>query len=89
MFHNGKCSREIGCSQARLVIVDIYDTPHAETVIRAIRAEAPDVPLIALIQYEMDRDSLQSAGASEVVTVEATASSAIVETCFQALAKAP
>ena len=76
---------EVGCRRARLVVVDIKVTSAAESVVRAIRATAPDVPIIALIQYEMDRDFLQRAGASDVVTVEATASSVIVDTCIDAL----
>lgn len=76
---------ELGCRRARLVVVDINVTSAAASVVRAIRATAPDVPIIALINFEMDRDLLKSAGASEVVTVEATASQAIVDTCFNAL----
>ncbi len=76
---------ELGCKRARLVVVDINVTSAAASVVRAIRAAAPDVPIIALINFEMDRDLLKSAGASEVVTVEATASQAIVDTCFNAL----
>ena len=76
---------ELGCKRARLVVVDINVTSAAASVVRAIRATAPDVPIIALINFEMDRDLLESAGASEVVTVEATASQAIVDTCFNAL----
>lgn len=76
---------ELGCNRARLVIVDIKVTSAAASVVRAIRARTPDVPVIALIRYEMDRDLLESAGASEVITVEATASKAIVDTCFNAL----
>lgn len=76
---------ELDCRRARLVVVDINVTSAAESVVRAIRTAAPDVPIIALINFEMDRDLLKSAGASEVVTVEATASSAIVDTCFNAL----
>ena len=70
------------------MVVDINVTSAAESVVRAIRTAAPDVSIIALINFGMDRDLLQSAGASEVVTVEATASSAIVDTCFHALEKA-
>ncbi len=76
---------ELDCKRARLVVVDINVTSAAASVVRAIRATAPDVPIIALINFEMDRDLLKSAGASEVITVEATASRAIVDTCFNAL----
>ena len=76
---------ELGCRQARLVVVNINDTKAAESAVRTVRATAPHVPVIARAPYEMDKDMLQSAGAAEVITAEATASEAIVTTCLTAL----
>ncbi len=76
---------ELGCRQARLVVVNINDTSAAESAVRTVRATAPHVAVIARAPYEMDKDSLRFAGAAEVITAEATASDAIVETCLAAL----
>ncbi len=76
---------ELGCRQARLVVVNINDTRAAESAVRTVRTTAPHVAVIARAPYEMDKDSLRSAGAAQVITAEATASEAIVETCLAAL----
>ena len=61
---------EPGCSQARLVVINFHEPNVAEEALLAIRAMAPDVAVIALAQYELDRELL-SAGASQIVTAEA------------------
>ena len=76
---------ELGCRQARLVVVNINDTSAAEAAVRTIRATAPQVEVIARAPYEMDMAALRSAGATEVITAEATASAAIVASCRAAL----
>ena len=76
---------ELGCRQARLVVVNINDTSAAESAVRTIRATAPHVEVIARAPYEMDMAALRSAGATEVITAEATASAAIVASCRAAL----
>ncbi len=80
---------DLGCRQARLVVVNINDTNAAESAVRTIRATAPHVAVIARAPYEMDIDALRSAGATEVIAAEATASAAIVTTCRAALHTAP
>ena len=80
---------ELGCRQARLVVVNINDTIAAETAVRTIRATAPQVAVIARAPYEMDMDALRSAGATEVIAAEATASDAIVATSLAALRAMP
>ena len=80
---------ELGCRQARLVVVNINDTIAAETAVRTIRATAPQVAVIARAPYEMDMDALRSAGATEVIAAEATASDAIVATSLAALRTPP
>jgi CPA2 family monovalent cation:H+ antiporter-2 len=80
---------ELGCRQARLVVVNINDTIAAEAAVRTIRATAPQVAVIARAPYEMDMDALRSAGATEVIAAEATASDAIVATSLAALRAPP
>ena len=76
---------ELGCMHARLVVLSINDTRATELAIRTIRATAPETVLVVRAQYEMDKDSLQTAGATEVVTAESTASAAIVSSSLEAL----
>ena len=70
---------------ARLVVLSINDTRATELAIRKIRATAPETALVVRAQYEMDKSSLQIAGATEVVTAESTASAAIVSSSLEAL----
>jgi len=71
---------ELGCSQARLVVLSINDPRAAERAARTIRHAAPEVPILARAQYVMDRDALLAAGATTVITAEETARDAIVRT---------
>ncbi|MDE0330853.1 MAG: cation:proton antiporter, partial [Nitrospinae bacterium] len=76
---------ELGCRNARLVVVTINDTRATEVAVRAIRRTAPDTPVIARALYDIDEDSLRAAGATRVVTAEATTSAEIVSTCLTEL----
>ncbi len=76
---------ELDCSQARLVILNFHEPNMAEAALHAIRAVAPDVAVIALVQYELDRDLLLSAGASTVVTAEAQVMDGFTDSCLAAL----
>ena len=76
---------ELGCMHARLVVLSINDTRATELAIHQIRATAPETALVVRTQYEMDRNSLQTAGATEVITAESTASAAIVSSSLEAL----
>ena len=76
---------ELGCQDARLVVLSINDARATELAVRRIRSTAPDVAIIARAPYELDRGPLRAAGASQVVTAEATASAAIVSRSLAAL----
>ena len=76
---------ELGCRNARLVVVTINDTRATELAVRAIRRTAPDAPIIARALYDIDEDSLKVAGATRVITAEATTSAVIVSTCLTEL----
>ena len=75
----------LGCRHARLVVISINDTRAAELAVRGIRKIAPNLPIIARAWYDMDKDSLQAAGATKVVTAENTTSGAIVDASLAAL----
>ena len=45
---------ELGCRDARLVVVTINDTRATEVAVRAIRRAAPDTRVIARTMYDMD-----------------------------------
>ncbi|MCY3824704.1 MAG: cation:proton antiporter [Nitrospinae bacterium] len=76
---------ELGCRNARLVVVTINDTRATELAVRTIRRTAPDTPVIARTLYDIDEDSLKAAGATRVITAEATTSAEIVSTCLTEL----
>lgn len=76
---------ELGCRNARLVVVTINDTRATEVAVRTIRRTAPDTPVIARALYDIDEDALKAAGATRVVTAEATTSAEIVSTCLTEL----
>ena len=76
---------ELGCKDARLVVLTVNDARATELAVRRIRATAPDVAIIARAPYELDRASLHHAGATEIVTAEATASASIVSRSLAAL----
>jgi hypothetical protein len=50
-----------------------------------VRESALDTPIIARTQYEIDEELLYSAGATQVVTAEPTASVAVVGTSLALL----
>ena len=77
--------QELGCKNARLVVLNINDPRAAELAVSTIRAGAPDTTLIVRAQYELDKDLLREAGATEVITAEAMASAAIVRASLAAL----
>ncbi len=76
---------DLGGKNARLFVLCINDLRASERATKTIRQLAPSVPLIVRAQYELDRETLESAGASEVVTLEATAGTALVSTALNAL----
>ena len=76
---------ELGCQDARLVVLTVNDARATELAVRRIRATAPDVAIIARAPYELDRASLHDAGATAIVTAEATASASIVSRSLAAL----
>jgi CPA2 family monovalent cation:H+ antiporter-2 len=75
----------LGCRQAQLVVLGINDANATERATRTIRKAAPDLAIIARTPYEMDKDALRAAGATRVITAEATASDALVSTVLAAL----
>ena len=89
MVHGDVTRREVlealGCKDARLVVLGINDANATEFATRTIREFAPDVAIVVRTPYEMDKNSLRSAGATQVITAEATASDALVSATLGAL----
>jgi voltage-gated potassium channel Kch len=69
---------ELACSRAVLVVLCINDPRATELATRNLRAFAPDLPIIVRTPYEMDKPSLEKAGATEVITAESTVTAALV-----------
>ncbi|MEM7164413.1 MAG: cation:proton antiporter [Planctomycetota bacterium] len=78
---------ELGCAKARLIVLAINDPKATELAMRAIRDLAPDVPVIARAPYELDRDLLAAAGATQIVTAEASAKDALVAASLATVAE--
>ena len=84
----GEVLEELGCKDARLVVLTVNDARATELAVRRIRATAPGVTIVARAPYELDRASLHHAGATVIVTAEATASASIVSRSLAALGSA-
>lgn len=76
---------ELGCKDARLVVLGINDANATEFATRTIREFAPDVAIIVRTPYEMDKDALRAAGATQVITAEGTVGAALVSATLAAL----
>ena len=76
---------ELGCMDARLVVLCINDAKATESVVRSIHKEFPEVAIVVRGQYEMDSGSLRVAGASRVITSEATTSAETVRATLASL----
>ena len=79
---------ELGCRNARLVVVTINDTRATELATLTIRRTAPDTPIIARALYDIDEESLRAAGATRVITAEATTSAVVVSACLDEIGSA-
>ena len=75
----------LGCKHARLVVISINDARATELAVSIIRKMAPDLTVIARAWYDMDKNSIQAAGATKVITAENTTSTAIVSASLAAL----
>jgi CPA2 family monovalent cation:H+ antiporter-2 len=60
----------VSVATARLVIVAISDAHATHEVVRAVRALAPDTPVLARTRYILEADALFAAGAQGVVADE-------------------
>ena len=80
---------ELGCRQSRAVVLAINDARATELAIRTIREVAPKTTIIARTHYEIDERSLRAAGATQTVSAEATASSALVSATLATVTSRP
>ena len=79
---------ELGCREARVVVLAINDARATELAIRTIREVASETMIIARTYYEIDEPSLREAGATQTISAEATASSALVRATLAAVTAA-
>ena len=70
-----------------LIVVSINDPRATEFAVKKLRQASPMTPIMARAQYEMDWDSLQSAGATGIITAESTARGALVEASLAELSE--
>jgi CPA2 family monovalent cation:H+ antiporter-2 len=73
----------LGAKHARELVVAINDVGATERAIRAARAFAPTLAIVARAQYASDIERLIAAGATEVVTAELEASAEVTQRVLQ------
>ena len=76
---------DLGCPQARLIVISVSDAKETELLVRRIHEASPGVDIVVRSQYEMDAGPLRVAGASEVISSEETSSAATVRAAVTAL----
>jgi CPA2 family monovalent cation:H+ antiporter-2 len=66
---------------SRLVVVAVPDDLVAIDIVRAVRLQAPQVPILVRCRYELNRQTVMQAGATRVVTEEAEAAGRLLQHC--------
>jgi CPA2 family monovalent cation:H+ antiporter-2 len=69
----------LGAKHARELVIAINDIGATERAVRAVRACAPDLPVVVRAQYAIDVERLIHAGATEVVAAELSASAEVTQ----------
>jgi CPA2 family monovalent cation:H+ antiporter-2 len=68
---------QLHIGRARVLVIAINDPDASERAVRAVRAIAPRLHIVARARYAIDVDALRAAGASAVVVSEVEAAVAI------------
>lgn len=76
---------ELGCKQARLVVICINDPRATELAVRTVREVGPHTQILARAQYQMDEETIRKAGADWITSAEATASESLVGSAMRML----
>lgn len=75
---NAELLRQAGAASATLVIIALPEIRPAERAVRAVRALAPEVPLLARAHRRAEAELLRRHGASEVIQPELEASATLI-----------
>lgn len=73
----------LGAAHARVLVLAINDAGATERAVRAVRPFAPELSIVARVQYAVDVERLVRAGANEVVTAELAASAEVTARVLQ------
>jgi CPA2 family monovalent cation:H+ antiporter-2 len=77
--------RQLRVASARLVTIAISDPAATRNCISAVRAVAPDVPIVARTRYAAEMDALRALGATHVVAEELEATLDILDVALRVL----
>jgi CPA2 family monovalent cation:H+ antiporter-2 len=74
-----------GLHNAAMLIVTIPDPQAMRALVRKVKRERPDLPIVLRVRYKTDRDSLVSLGADEVIWEEQEAGEAVAKRALKVL----
>jgi CPA2 family monovalent cation:H+ antiporter-2 len=77
--------RQLSVGSARLVVIAISDPTATRNCVAAVRAAAPEVPVVARTRYAAEMDALRGLGASHVVAEELEATLDILDVALRVL----
>jgi len=78
-----------GLKNAALLVVTIPDPQAMRALVRKVKRERPDLPIVMRVRYMSDRDSLVALGADEVVWEEQEAGEELARRALKRLEIAP
>jgi monovalent cation:H+ antiporter-2, CPA2 family len=74
-----------GLAKARLLLVTIPDPQAMRALVKKVKRERPDLPIILRVRYQSDRDSLLALGADSVVWEEEEAGEEVARRALDSL----
>ena len=74
-----------GLHNAAMLIVTIPDPQAMRALVRKVKRERPDLPIVLRVRYKSDRDSLVTLGADEVIWEEQEAGEAVAKRALKVL----
>lgn len=74
-----------GIHNAAMLVVTIPDPQAMRALVRKVKKERPDLPIVLRVRYQTDRDSLVALGADEVIWEEQEAGEAVAKRALKML----
>lgn len=70
---------KLGVASARELVIAVNDPNAAERALRAVRASAPELPVLVRVPFLADVASMRAAGADEVVAMELESAADVIQ----------